>query len=160
MFKYKKKFPLLSASVSPSHVAFARHRRRRLQSLRARLHGEVVGRICCLRGVTDKGLIDGVVNKCQGSLPASAAAVVATARGPEDKEIEEGGLGLWKHFFSLYIYNQKSVDNQRVKENVKPFVGEARQRENLYRGFMSLRSPKQRILRNSSECHDENDKLN
>lgn len=91
MFKYKKKFPLLSASVSLSHVAFAR-RRRRLQSLRARLHGEVVGGICCLRGVTDKGLIDGVVNKCQGSLPASAAA--AAARGPEDKELEEGGLGL------------------------------------------------------------------
>lgn len=101
MFKYKKKFPLFSASVSLSHVAFAR-RRRRLQSLRARLHGEVVGGICCLRGVTDKGLIDGVVNKCQGSLPASAAAAAA-ARGPEDKEIEEGGLGLWKHFF-FYIY--------------------------------------------------------
>lgn len=92
MFKYKKKFPLFSASVSLSHVAFAR-RRRRLQSLRARQHGEVVGGICCLRGVTDKGLIDGVVNKCQGSLPASAAAAAA-ARGPEDKEIEEGELGL------------------------------------------------------------------
>lgn len=103
MFKYKKKFPLLSASVSPSHVAFAR-RRRRLQSLRARLHGEVVGGIRCLRGVTDKGLIDGVVNKCQGSLPASAAAAAAAARGPEDKEIEEGGLLDCESIFFFFIY--------------------------------------------------------
>lgn len=45
----------------------------------------VVYWICCLRDVTDKGLIDGAVNKYLGSLTASATAAL-DAKGKETME--------------------------------------------------------------------------
>lgn len=47
-----------------------------------------------------------MVNKCQGSLPASAAA----ARGAEDKEINlEGGLG------DIYIYLKVNISIEALR---------------------------------------------
>lgn len=65
---------------------------------------DVVCRICCLRGVTDKGMIDGVVNNCQGSLPASASW------GAKDKETEAERL-IWRQGLDskIYIYVYISI---------------------------------------------------
>lgn len=84
MFEYKEEFlwkslcsVLPPLSVSLSHVAVENFRGGCGRSMPS-----CVEELSAGSAASDEGLIDGAVNKCQGSLPASAA------RGAGDEETE------------------------------------------------------------------------